>query len=116
MGGACRAVPYLRGFIGGGGDREAGHWEGFAGTDTPTPALQSPGRMKLVVLDNYEAVSIFAAEYVAKRINEFAPTPDRLFVLGLPTGGSPTHPKPTPQGAPLSACTSGWWRCTGTGS
>jgi glucosamine-6-phosphate deaminase len=29
------------------------------------------------------------AEDVVERINEYAPTPERKFVLGLPTGSSP---------------------------
>ena len=34
-------------------------------------------------------VGTWAATYVTKRINTFAPTADRPFVLGLPTGGTP---------------------------
>ncbi len=34
-------------------------------------------------------MSQWAAEHVIKRINEFAPTAERPFVLGLPTGSSP---------------------------
>lgn len=45
--------------------------------------------MKLIILDNDEAVSEWAAKYVMKRINDFKPTADRYFTLGLPTGGTP---------------------------
>lgn len=45
--------------------------------------------MRLIIERDYEALSIWAAEYVIKRINEFNPTPDHKFVLGLPTGSSP---------------------------
>ncbi|CAN6674370.1 hypothetical protein TRVA0_052S00694 [Trichomonascus vanleenenianus] len=31
----------------------------------------------------------YVAEHIIKSINDFAPTPDRPFVLGLPTGSSP---------------------------
>jgi glucosamine-6-phosphate deaminase len=34
-------------------------------------------------------VSLWAARYIAKRINEFNPTPKKPFKLGLPTGSSP---------------------------
>ncbi len=34
-------------------------------------------------------MSQWAAAYIVKRINEFAPTPERPFVLGLPTGSTP---------------------------
>lgn len=36
-----------------------------------------------------KSVGDWAAVYVAKKINEFKPTADRPFVLGLPTGGTP---------------------------
>jgi len=45
--------------------------------------------MRLIIEPNYEQLSRWAAEHVVKRINEFNPTPDRKFVLGLPTGSSP---------------------------
>jgi len=46
-------------------------------------------RMRLIIRDNYDEVSEYVANYVAKRINTFKPTPQRPFVLGLPTGSSP---------------------------
>lgn len=42
--------------------------------------------MRLVILENSNAVSEWAANYVMKRINEFNPDANRHFVLGLPTG------------------------------
>ncbi|CAG0884860.1 unnamed protein product [Cyprideis torosa] len=45
--------------------------------------------MKLVILDNDGAVSDWTARYIMKRIRQFNPRPDRLFVLGLPTGSTP---------------------------
>ena len=45
--------------------------------------------MRLIIEKDYDALSKWAAEYVIKRINEFNPTPDHRFVLGLPTGSSP---------------------------
>ena len=45
--------------------------------------------MRLIIQPDYEQLSRWAAEHVIKRINEFQPTPERKFVLGLPTGSSP---------------------------
>ncbi len=45
--------------------------------------------MRLIIQPNYEMVSLWAARYIAKRINEFNPTPKKPFKLGLPTGSSP---------------------------
>lgn len=45
--------------------------------------------MRLIIEPNYQKMSQWAAEHVIKRINEFKPTADRPFVLGLPTGSSP---------------------------
>ena len=45
--------------------------------------------MRVIIEPDYEQLSRWAAEHVIKRINEFNPTPDRKFVLGLPTGSSP---------------------------
>ncbi len=45
--------------------------------------------MRLIIEPSYEQLSKWAAEHVIKRINEFNPTPDHKFVLGLPTGSSP---------------------------
>ncbi|XP_017782956.1 PREDICTED: glucosamine-6-phosphate isomerase isoform X2 [Nicrophorus vespilloides] len=45
--------------------------------------------MRLVILETSSVVTEWAAKYVAKRINDFKPGPDRYFVLGLPTGSTP---------------------------
>ncbi len=45
--------------------------------------------MRLVILPNYDAVSDWVADYVRRRVLDFAPSAKRPFVLGLPTGGSP---------------------------
>ena len=43
--------------------------------------------MKLIIKDNYEAMSEWAAQHIADAINNHKE--DRPFVLGLPTGSSP---------------------------
>ncbi|KAI9571717.1 glucosamine-6-phosphate isomerase [Boletus coccyginus] len=45
--------------------------------------------MRLIIRDDPTAVGDYIANYIAKRINDFAPTADKPFVLGLPTGSSP---------------------------
>lgn len=45
--------------------------------------------MRLIIQPDYPALSQWAARHVAERINRFAPTAERPFVLGLPTGSSP---------------------------
>ena len=45
--------------------------------------------MRLIIEPDYEQVSAWAANYVASRINEANPTPEKPFVLGCPTGSSP---------------------------
>ncbi|OAA67359.1 glucosamine-6-phosphate deaminase [Niveomyces insectorum RCEF 264] len=45
--------------------------------------------MRLIVRDDAEAASAYVADYIVGRIRTFAPTADRPFVLGLPTGSSP---------------------------
>ncbi|CAB3360354.1 Hypothetical predicted protein [Cloeon dipterum] len=45
--------------------------------------------MRLVIQDNASEVSDWAARYVMRKINDFGPSADRFFVLGLPTGGTP---------------------------
>ncbi len=45
--------------------------------------------MRLIVKNNYEGLTQWAARYIAKKINLFQPTEERPFVLGLPTGSSP---------------------------
>jgi len=45
--------------------------------------------MRLVIVDDYSAVSEWAAKYIKKRINDFKTGPNRYFTLGLPTGSTP---------------------------
>lgn len=45
--------------------------------------------MRVVITDNYNTLSVWAANYVAKRILDFKPTAEHPFVLGCPTGSSP---------------------------
>ncbi|KAG2202236.1 hypothetical protein INT47_002155 [Mucor saturninus] len=45
--------------------------------------------MRLVIRNDYDEVSEWVAHYIKERINQFEPTKDRPFVLGLPTGSSP---------------------------
>ena len=42
--------------------------------------------MRVIIQSDYQKMSQWAANHVIKRINEFNPTPDHKFVLGLPTG------------------------------
>ncbi|CAG9861055.1 unnamed protein product [Phyllotreta striolata] len=45
--------------------------------------------MRLVIKETSEDVSEWAAKYLIKKINDFKPSADKHFVLGLPTGGTP---------------------------
>ena len=45
--------------------------------------------MRLVIHENHEDASLWAARYIAGRIEAYKPTSERAFVLGLPTGSSP---------------------------
>lgn len=46
--------------------------------------------MRVVIEKDYKAMSVWAAEYVIRKINAFVPTKERkYFVLGLPTGSTP---------------------------
>jgi glucosamine-6-phosphate deaminase len=45
--------------------------------------------MKVIIRENGDSASSYAAKYIINRINAFAPTPEKPFVLGLPTGSSP---------------------------
>ena len=45
--------------------------------------------MRILIHENYLSLSNWAAHYIAKKINDFDPTPEKPFVLGLPTGSSP---------------------------
>ena len=45
--------------------------------------------MRVIIEPDYAKMSQWAAEHVIRRINEAKPTPEKPFVLGLPTGSSP---------------------------
>ncbi len=45
--------------------------------------------MRILIHENYQQLSKWTAYYIAKKIKEFNPTPEKPFVLGLPTGSSP---------------------------
>ena len=45
--------------------------------------------MRVIIEPDYESMSRWAADYVAKRIKEANPTPEKPFKLGCPTGSSP---------------------------
>lgn len=45
--------------------------------------------MRIIIHDNYESLSKWVAYYVAQKIRKANPTPEKPFVLGLPTGSSP---------------------------
>ncbi|HMM04418.1 MULTISPECIES: glucosamine-6-phosphate deaminase [unclassified Dysgonomonas] len=45
--------------------------------------------MRLIIQPDYNSLSQWAANYVVNKINAANPTPDKPFVLGLPTGSSP---------------------------
>jgi len=45
--------------------------------------------MRVLIEPDYATMSVWAANYVARRINEFHPKESNPFVLGLPTGSTP---------------------------
>lgn len=45
--------------------------------------------MRLLIQKDYAAISKWAAGYIASQINTFAPTVERPYVIGLPTGSTP---------------------------
>jgi glucosamine-6-phosphate deaminase len=45
--------------------------------------------MRLIIREDTSAVGDYIANYICRRINDFAPTAEKPFVLGLPTGSSP---------------------------
>ncbi|KAF5308994.1 hypothetical protein D9611_015067 [Ephemerocybe angulata] len=54
--------------------------------DVPLVDMIVPG---LTIRHDPTEVGEYIGQYIAKRINDFAPTAERPFVLGLPTGSSP---------------------------
>ncbi|KAI5294301.1 hypothetical protein KEM52_004301 [Ascosphaera acerosa] len=49
---------------------------------------RTPGG-RVIIRKNPETVSEYVADYLISRINAFDPTPEKPFVLGLPTGSTP---------------------------
>jgi glucosamine-6-phosphate deaminase len=45
--------------------------------------------MRLIIQPDSSGISNWAGSYIASRINNFSPSADRPFVLGLPTGSTP---------------------------
>jgi len=45
--------------------------------------------MRVIIKDDYDDCSLWAANYVAYKIKAFHPTPKKPFILGLPTGSTP---------------------------
>lgn len=45
--------------------------------------------MRLIIQPDYSGISTWVANYIATEINQFSPTYERPFVLGLPTGFTP---------------------------
>lgn len=45
--------------------------------------------MRILIHENYQQISKWTAYYIANKIKAFNPTPEKPYVLGLPTGSSP---------------------------
>ena len=45
--------------------------------------------MRVIIKENYDSCSKWAASYIAGKINKAAACSDKPFVLGLPTGSTP---------------------------
>ena len=45
--------------------------------------------MRVVIKEDYSACAVWTANLIVRRIQEFAPSAERPFVLGLPTGSTP---------------------------
>jgi glucosamine-6-phosphate deaminase len=45
--------------------------------------------MRVIIEPDFQKLSEWAANYITEKINRFAPTAEKPFVLGLPTGSSP---------------------------
>jgi hypothetical protein len=54
-------------------------------------ALFTRAIMRLVIHNTADEVAHHIARYIQQRILAFKPTPEKPFVLGLPTGSSPVH-------------------------
>jgi glucosamine-6-phosphate isomerase len=45
--------------------------------------------MRVIIENNYEKMSAWAAKHIVETINKFKPTTEKPFILGLPTGSTP---------------------------
>ncbi len=54
-----------------------------------TTQIKQKNLMRVIIENDYQKMSQWAAEHVIERINAFKPTEEKPFVLGLPTGSSP---------------------------
>jgi glucosamine-6-phosphate deaminase len=45
--------------------------------------------MRLIIEPDYSGISDWVANYISTKINDFSPSSERPFVLGLPTGSTP---------------------------
>lgn len=45
--------------------------------------------MRVIIKEDYSTCAEWAANHIVRRISAFNPTPDRPFVVGLPTGSTP---------------------------
>lgn len=45
--------------------------------------------MRVIIKDNYQQMSTWAAEHIVERISAYKPSANNPFVLGLPTGSTP---------------------------
>lgn len=45
--------------------------------------------MRVIIRDDYEDCAVWAANHIARRINDAKPTAKKPFILGLPTGSTP---------------------------
>ena len=55
----------------------------------PTRNVLTLSLRRLIIREKPQEVAEYIAEYIIHRIKEFDPSPERPFVLGLPTGSSP---------------------------
>ena len=45
--------------------------------------------MRVIIENNYDEMSRWAANHIVETINKFNPTAEKPFILGLPTGSTP---------------------------
>lgn len=45
--------------------------------------------MRVILLEDYDSISKWAADYIIKKIHLYKPTEENSFVLGLPTCSTP---------------------------